>query len=203
MKKVLIAYFSLTGNTGQMADYIAEGVRISGQQATVKKIADIKKAADLEGYDGYIFGSPTYHRDMAEPMKTFLFLARQANLRLRMEPGVLKGLPAQTRQNFGMMMQSATIRTALEMISAMTGLAYEVTLQEIFIKHTETTKALATNPAKLPPAQMGEGDERSRRSRRNCYRPRFGLRRGRGRGSPDAQLESGRLSGRHRRGPRR
>ena len=27
-----------------------------------------------------IFGSPTYHRDMAEPMKTFLFLARKANV---------------------------------------------------------------------------------------------------------------------------
>jgi flavorubredoxin len=33
----------------------------------------------LAGYDGYIFGSPTYHRDMAEPMKTFLFLAKRAN----------------------------------------------------------------------------------------------------------------------------
>ena len=84
MKKVLIAYFSLTGNTEQIAEYIAEGVRISGQSATVKKIAELKKAADLEGYDGYIFGSPTYHRDMAEPMKTFLFLARQADLKLRL-----------------------------------------------------------------------------------------------------------------------
>lgn len=84
MKKVLIAYFSLTGNTEKMAEFIAEGVRISGQQATVKKIADIKNAADLAGYDGYIFGSPTYHRDMAEPMKTFLFLARKADLKLRL-----------------------------------------------------------------------------------------------------------------------
>jgi flavodoxin len=41
VKKVLIAYFSQTGKTGQMADYIAEGIRFSGQQPTVKKIADI------------------------------------------------------------------------------------------------------------------------------------------------------------------
>ena len=80
MKKVLIAYFSLTGKTEKMADYIAEGVRFSGQQAVAKKISDIKIANDLNGYDGYIFGSPTYHRDMAEPMKTFLFLARKASL---------------------------------------------------------------------------------------------------------------------------
>lgn len=80
MKKVLIAYFSLTGKTEQMAEYIAEGVRFSGQTAVTKKISDIKTAGDLEGYDGYIFGSPTYHRDMAEPFKTFLFLSRKAGL---------------------------------------------------------------------------------------------------------------------------
>jgi flavodoxin len=80
MKKVLVAYFSLTGKTEKMAEYIAEGVRFTGCQATIKKISEIKNANDLAGYDGYIFGSPTYHRDMAEPMKTFLFLARTANL---------------------------------------------------------------------------------------------------------------------------
>jgi flavorubredoxin len=63
-----------------MAEYVAEGVRFAGCQATIKKISDLKNASDLEGYDGYIFGSPTYHRDMAEPMKTFLFLAKKANL---------------------------------------------------------------------------------------------------------------------------
>jgi flavodoxin len=80
MKRVLIAYFSLTGKTEKMAEYIAEGVRFSGQQAVVRKISEIKAAADLAGFDGHIFGSPTYHRDMAEPMKTFLFVARKANL---------------------------------------------------------------------------------------------------------------------------
>ena len=80
MKKILIAYFSLTGTTQKMAEYIAEGARISGQQVTIKKVSDIKSVEELAGYDGYIFGSPTYHRDMAEPMKTFLFLAQKANL---------------------------------------------------------------------------------------------------------------------------
>jgi len=61
MKKVLIAYFSLTGKTEKMAEYVAEGVRFGGCQATIKKISDLKNASDLESYDGYIFGSPTYH----------------------------------------------------------------------------------------------------------------------------------------------
>lgn len=80
MSKVLIAYFSLSGHTEKMARYIAEGVRFSGNDVTVKKVSELKKAEDLEGYGGYIFGSPTYHRDMAEPMKTFLFLAKNAPL---------------------------------------------------------------------------------------------------------------------------
>ena len=80
MAKVLIAYFSLSGNTEKMAESVAEGIRFSGQEVVLKKISDIKNFNDVNGYDGYIFGSPTYHRDMAEPMKTFLFLAEKADL---------------------------------------------------------------------------------------------------------------------------
>jgi len=81
MKKVLIVYFSLTGNTEKMAEFIAEGVRFSGNQAATKKISELKTADVLNGYDGYIFGCPTYFQDVAEPMKTFLFLARKASLK--------------------------------------------------------------------------------------------------------------------------
>ena len=81
MKKVLIAYYSRTGSTERMAEYIAEGVRFSGQQAVLKKVSDIKNAADLEGFDGYIIGSPTYYLTIAEPVKTFLFLAQKADLK--------------------------------------------------------------------------------------------------------------------------
>ena len=80
MKKVMIAYVSRTGNTAKMADYIAEGVRFAGATAVIKKVAEIKNAKDLAGYDGYIFGCPTYHKDMTASMKTFLFIAEKANL---------------------------------------------------------------------------------------------------------------------------
>ncbi|HSB06742.1 MAG TPA: flavodoxin domain-containing protein [Thermodesulfobacteriota bacterium] len=80
MKKVLISYFSRTGKTQQMAEYIAEGVRISGQDAEIKKISEIKNEKELDGYDGYVFGSPTYHRAMPGLVETFLFLAQKANL---------------------------------------------------------------------------------------------------------------------------
>ncbi len=80
MKKVLIAYFSSTGKTETMARYIAEGVRFSGQEAVVKKIEDIKNATDLAGYDGYIFGSPTFSQDSPKPVKTFMSLIQKEKL---------------------------------------------------------------------------------------------------------------------------
>jgi flavodoxin len=78
--KVLIAYDSRTGHTESMARYIAEGVRFAGNEAEVKKITQLKDPVDIEGYDGYAFGSPTYHLDMIGSMKTWLFLAAQADL---------------------------------------------------------------------------------------------------------------------------
>ena len=80
MKKVLVAYVSRTGKTQKMADYIAEGIRFSGNEAEVKKTTEIKNEKDLEGYDGYVFGCPTYHRDLTAGMKTFLFVAEKLNL---------------------------------------------------------------------------------------------------------------------------
>jgi flavodoxin len=78
MKRVLVAYFSATGTTEKMAEYIAEGVRFGGCEAFARKIEDIKTASDISGYDGYIFGSPTYSLDMPQPMKKFLALVREA-----------------------------------------------------------------------------------------------------------------------------
>ena len=80
MKKVLVGYYSRTGNTEKMAEYIAEGIRMTGNDAELKKISEIKSEEDLKGYDGFIFGCPTYHRDLTAGMKTFLFLAEKANL---------------------------------------------------------------------------------------------------------------------------
>ena len=80
MGKVLIAYVTRSGETEEMANIIAEGVRFTGHEATVMNIIRIKNEAEIEGYDGYAFGAPTYHGEMTQGMKTFLFLAEKANL---------------------------------------------------------------------------------------------------------------------------
>jgi flavodoxin len=80
MKKIMVAFFSRAGKTEKMAEAIAEGVRFSGNTAEVIKIADIKNEKDLQGFDAYIFGCPTYHKDMTDNFKTFLFLVEKGKL---------------------------------------------------------------------------------------------------------------------------
>ena len=80
MKKVLIAYFSTSGATEKMAEYIAEGVRFDGIPAMVKKMDEIKDADEMKWYDGYIFGSPTFSMDIPESVKMYLSMLKNVNL---------------------------------------------------------------------------------------------------------------------------
>lgn len=80
MAKVLIVYATRTGETRQIGELIAEGLRFSGAEVKVVDVKNIKTEADLQGYDGLVFGSATYHGDMMQGMKTMLFLAEKANL---------------------------------------------------------------------------------------------------------------------------
>ncbi|MGD0232730.1 MAG: flavodoxin domain-containing protein [Syntrophorhabdales bacterium] len=80
MARILVAYLSGMGTTGQMADYIAEGVRIAGHEPEVRPISEVATGHDLSGYDGYIFGCPTYHLDMPQAFESFLQSAEKAGL---------------------------------------------------------------------------------------------------------------------------
>jgi flavorubredoxin len=80
MAKVLIVYATRTAETQNIAELVAEGIRFSGHEANVVNVKDVKSEVELDGYDGYVFGSPTYHGEMLQGMKTFLFLAEKANL---------------------------------------------------------------------------------------------------------------------------
>lgn len=80
MAKVLLVYATRSGETAEIAKLVAEGIRFAGAEAKIINVTDVKKETDLEGYDGYLFGSATYHGDMMQSMKTMLFLAEKANL---------------------------------------------------------------------------------------------------------------------------
>jgi flavorubredoxin len=78
MAKALVVCASRTGDTRQIGELIAEGLRFSGAEADVVDVKEIKKESDLQGYDAVILGSPTYHGEMLQSMKTLLFMAEKA-----------------------------------------------------------------------------------------------------------------------------
>ena len=81
MGKFLIVFATRSDETKAIAELIGEGIRISGHEAVIKRINEIKSEEDLNGYDGYAFGSATYHGEMITSMKQFLFIAERAELK--------------------------------------------------------------------------------------------------------------------------
>jgi NAD(P)H dehydrogenase (quinone) len=70
--RVLVAYYSRTGNTEQMARGVVAGVeRVPGVAASLKKVEEVSQA-DLEATDGIILGSPTYFGSLPGNLKEVL-----------------------------------------------------------------------------------------------------------------------------------
>jgi len=71
MAKVLIVYYSRSGNTEAMATAIAKAVTEEGPDVVCKKVKDVAVDELLEA-DGLIIGSPTYYGTMAASVKRLL-----------------------------------------------------------------------------------------------------------------------------------
>jgi flavodoxin I len=59
MAKLLMVYTSMTGNTEEIANAIAEGIREEGIDLEVKEVLDAD-AKELEEYDGILLGAYTW-----------------------------------------------------------------------------------------------------------------------------------------------
>ena len=72
MSRVLISYFSKSGNTEKMAEYIKEGLDSLGDvDVELKKVQDTT-IKDLRSSDGIVMGSPTYFGVMATEVKELM-----------------------------------------------------------------------------------------------------------------------------------
>lgn len=71
MEKVLIVYYSRTGNTESMAKAIAKALTEENLDVVCKKVEDVGSDELLE-VDALIIGSPTYYGTMAAEIKKFL-----------------------------------------------------------------------------------------------------------------------------------
>jgi flavorubredoxin len=70
MKKLLVLYYSRTGNTERMAKAIAEGAQSSGNVEV--ELNYHVNAESLSSYDAILIGSPTYHHDLPVDFKNLL-----------------------------------------------------------------------------------------------------------------------------------
>lgn len=71
MVRVLVTYYSKTGNTRRLAELFAETLKEEGVEVDLKPIVDVKPE-DLEMYDGIAIGSPTYYGLMASEVKKLI-----------------------------------------------------------------------------------------------------------------------------------
>ncbi len=72
MARVLISYFSKSGNTKAMAESIRDGVdSLEDMEVDLKKVQDTT-IEDLRSSDGIIIGSPTYFGVMATEVKKLM-----------------------------------------------------------------------------------------------------------------------------------
>ncbi len=71
MPKILICYYSRSGNTKEMAYLIQKGVMDEDVEVDTKDVKNVQ-VKDLLAYDGIILGSPTYYGGPAAPIKDLL-----------------------------------------------------------------------------------------------------------------------------------
>ncbi|RJS68167.1 hypothetical protein CW680_00170 [Candidatus Bathyarchaeota archaeon] len=70
-KRLLIVYYSGTGNTERMAEEIGRGARRLGVEVEVKRVEECS-LEDLVEADGIVVGSPTYFSNVAWQMKKII-----------------------------------------------------------------------------------------------------------------------------------
>ena len=81
MHKGLVVFATRTSQTQRIAQLIAEGMRFTGHDVDILNVTEIDRSGiSLNDYDPIVLGSATYHGEMMQSMKTFLFVAEKANL---------------------------------------------------------------------------------------------------------------------------
>jgi flavodoxin I len=89
MSKVLVLYYSRTGNTEKMANAVAEGARTANNvEVDLEYHVD---AEDLAGYDAIVVGTSTYYHDMPMDMKRLFEEAAVKGVNLKGKTGVAFG----------------------------------------------------------------------------------------------------------------
>ena len=71
VKRLLIVYYTETGNTKRMAELIGGGARQLGVEVEIKRVEECR-LDDLVETDGIVMGSPTYFSNVAWQVKKLI-----------------------------------------------------------------------------------------------------------------------------------
>jgi len=87
--KILVLYYSRSGNTEKMANAIAEGARnVTNTEVEVEYHVN---AGDLTKFDAIIVGVPTYHHEVPMDVKRLFEEAAEKGISLKGKTGVAFG----------------------------------------------------------------------------------------------------------------
>jgi len=89
MPRILVLYYSRTGNTEKMAKAVAEGAKVAADVSV--DLNYFIEADDLADFDAIVVGVPTYHHDMPMDVKNLFEQAAVKNLSLKGKVGAVFG----------------------------------------------------------------------------------------------------------------
>gem|GEM_PF-87288 len=89
MTKILVLYYSRTGNTEKMAKAVVEGAKSVGRVDV--ELSYFVEATDLNQFDAILVGAPTYHHDMPVDIKMLFEEAAARGISLKGKLGAAFG----------------------------------------------------------------------------------------------------------------
>jgi flavorubredoxin len=89
MPKILVLYYSRTGNTEKMAKAVAEGAK--SVQGVEVELSYYVSPEELAGFDAILVGTATYHHDMPVNFKSFFEDVAVKNINLKGKVGAAFG----------------------------------------------------------------------------------------------------------------
>ena len=106
MKRIAIIYHSAHGHTAHFAQHVLEGAQSQPDvEVSLLKVEDIAQAPEqLLGFDGFLWGSPTYLGGVSGPFKSFMDVTgglwRKQALKGKLAAGfTVSSLPAGDKQS--------------------------------------------------------------------------------------------------------
>jgi len=89
MPRILVLYYSRTGNTEKMAKAVAEGAKtVNNIQVELSYFVE---AEELSGFDAILIGAPTYHHDIPIDVKMLFEEAAARSVDLKGKIGAVFG----------------------------------------------------------------------------------------------------------------